>query len=510
MIRKDILLMSFSMMAVGALAVGCFNSRLISKDAANRKLPTEAASEADGRLKVQVQGSQVSYSSGQVAKNNVEILAPETQKLLREQRGQSARAYVGSRPDLALEYLRTNFDNSNDRELYAFIAETYDLHMGLNEDASWNGLLKRVASDSTKQYARMRKSLVAELEKGEPEIQKAQELMGAAQAIGHAGLELDACTLAGLLFLVAERPKEAVDLWTQAVREWSAADPFAVCHLKLYLSDALRRAGDNDSAEEVWNEAVVSAAKLVERRGAMDPAFWDRASYLRPVTRPWPKECFEPLSQHGCLPPKIAAGMDGKDGIESIVWSAIANELMRRAEYDSSLVAAKRAEAAAPTETAKNWLRLSQARALASLYQTPAAVSVLVALTTSRDKPLARAAMAQLGVIRLNQGDVDNGYGLLQKGLAGDDLDWPNRDQLQADFGLACLLRNRPEEGLTRLREAQSSFQRQGKVEEFYQSLWNERAYFRERANKKEVARLDAALEKLEAVPPRQGQKARL
>ncbi len=476
--RLHLALILSTALVCGACSQLPLMSVLKSKDA-----PSDAAKVA-GPLQVKAEGSMKTLSDGQVAATKAADFLPNIKRLLNEQRGQSARAFIAKQPDVALEVLRDGITSFDQPELQQAVARAYDEQFGLSPTQGWRHVLTDRAGkpDRLAAYAHARTKLLDAIRSSSSIDKAVAESAREAQATREPMILLDQRNLSGIAWLVAEQPKRAAESLAEGAQLAATLDPYQEVQFHLLRSDALRRGGDMKSANDTWRLTIEKASVLAQRQPALfDPVFWDRASYWRPVGTPWPASALvalAPLSQLNVSP---NATTIGEGEAEAIVWGAIGRALLDRADHQSALVAFKRAEAATSHEDLRGWLRLAQGESLACLDQTPAATAVFVSLVTSSDQRLAQAATAALGGTKLRQGDTATGFHLLARSIESpDSADWPARAKAEADLGLAYLMKNDEANGLKWLHSAQARFRTTGDVTSLSQSLWNEAAYLKQ------------------------------
>ena len=80
--------------------------------------------------------------------------------------------------------------------------------------------------------------------------------------------------------------------------------------------------------------------------------------------------------------------------------------------------------------------------------------------------------------IKLQSGQTEFGHDCSQRALEQEPaVDWPQRGEAEADFGLACLMQGDEPAGLRWLHSAQRRFEAAGQHELLAKSLWNEAQY---------------------------------
>ncbi|MBL8829108.1 MAG: hypothetical protein JNM18_19150 [Planctomycetaceae bacterium] len=455
---------------------------------------------AAGPLQVKVDAHGQPLREGQLTTTAVPELLQRADVLLTDQRRLSLRYEVAQRMDTALEMLRGLTEDQAPLPATKAVAVAYDELLSIPAGNGWTTIVEAAQSrqSSVVAYAKERRDWLDSLRQGAINSLKGDALTRAATQTPGKMLTIDAWQLRGITALVANEPTQAVTAFEQARQIASTLDPYQTVQIGLLLSDALRRAERAAEADQVWQATVSAAGQLVDRAPpVIDPGFWDKASYLRPVSLSWPDDVVARLERRG---PFIAADASVKQpplgpelnrlpgDQEAIVWAWIGASLLERAETQSALVAFKRAESSAQNEALRLSCRLQQAHALARLGQSAAATAQLVTLSGDKQTPIAKASLAALGSLKLHQGDLSAAHRLLTKALdEGTPTMWPDRVQSEADLGLVTIMRGDNAGGLQRLHNAQRQFEAQGDQLSLARSLWNEQKFL-EHTGKKDEA----------------------
>ena len=484
------------MMAMVGAALGCSRWSLpkLNFDEPAEKKPTS------GPLQVKVDAHGQPLRDGQLTSPAVPELLQRADSLLADERRLSLRHEVAQRMDTAVEMLRGLTEDQAPLPATKAIATAYDELLSIPAGNGWSAIVEAAQSrqPAVVAYAKERRDWLDSLRQGVVRSLDGKSLSQAAAQTPGKMLIVDAWQLRGVTALVSNEPTKAVEAFEQARQISTAIDPYQTVQIGLLLSDALRRAERSPEADQVWQATVSAAGQLVERTPmVIDPGFWDKASYLRPVSLMWPDDVVARLERRGPFivaeanrgTPKLGPELNRLPGDqEAIVWAWIGASLLERAETQSALVAFKRAESSAQNESLRLSCRLQQAHALARLGQSAAATALLVTLSGDKEPAISKAAMAALGSLKLHQGDLSAAHRLLAKALdEGTPAVWPDRAQSEADFGLVTIMRGDNANGLQRLHNAQRQFESQGDQLSLARSLWNEQKFL-EHTGKKDEA----------------------
>ncbi|HWA97520.1 MAG TPA: hypothetical protein VG713_03485 [Pirellulales bacterium] len=498
--------MQASLLSAALLTCGC--SSPIDSLKAMRWLKGDDSAKAKaaaGPVIVKVDSFGKPLREGQEVTISREDFLGRADKLLVDERLASLRHWVERYPDIALEVLRTTQNGELKRASIRAIADAYDRQMGLTADG-WRQVIddRLRKPEAYKVFDAQRRDVLEKIRLGQLREAAATKLTATAEALSSTMLMIDAWQLQSVALTLDDRAEESAAALERALKYAAASDPYQTAQLTLLLSDVQRRIGQAQQAADTWRRAIERGSALVGRQpSVIDPVFWDRASYLRPVDMPWPDavatavvgraEQGDILLVSATSPTETAAQM------ESLLWKLVGSAHLDRNENQSALVALKHAETCAVSETAKARLRLDQATALNRLQQPTAAVAILVALSSHSDRSVACAALARLGTQKLQSDEVMTGYKLLAKAFEKNEaVDWPGRAEAEADYGLACLMCNEEQQGLRWLHQAQDRFDAAKDFDSLVKSLSNEAAYFEHTKKRKEAAAIKERLKTLE------------
>jgi hypothetical protein len=428
---------------------------------------------------------------------------------LAEKRGATARREVQWYPEVAWQLLRGPVPAADATALQA-VAVAHDAQcVRAGEAAGWQALLadRGQRPAAYQRYAQRRAEFLANVRLGiqgraltntlaPPESDQLPKLIG-----------IDAGQLTGTALILDGRPGEAAAAFRRAIELAEREYPYYEAQLRLQYSEALRHADRIAEADAAWVDAVrVARAGLSAQPPLLDPEYWQRVAYHRPVDRPWPPELLETLAglaaRYGLASDDALAVADSgrsASSDERHLWACIGHWHLERGEPQAALVALKRAHAMTAGPHDRQRLEWAQAKALMALDQPAAATTLLVAICDSSDPQMRCAALATLGSLRLTTGSTKQGYQLLHRALEqAEAVDWPSRAQAEADFGLAQLLLGNESAGLDWLHRAQARFDAAGAHEDLMQSLENELSYVEQAQKKHEAQALRQRIERLQ------------
>jgi tetratricopeptide (TPR) repeat protein len=473
--RKSSVAIPFSLLL--CLLAGC--SPVTKKDWAKMlsKATDKSDSSAAGDTKLKIAGQNLGESQ-EVAVSPAEFLA-NIEDLLQAERMMTATRWIARHPDAAQEALRQSGGKVNPAVLMT-IARVHDRqtlrHTG---NATWEKLLlqRKARPEIFTQYDQARIQLMTLTSHGEGDRALQLNLPSLAVKTGETMLEIDAWQLQGTVYLLIDKPADAVAVWQKALSKTQSISDYQTAYLLLLVSDAQRRAGDPQGAVTTWLEAVnISAGMLGNNRNVYDPVLWEKLAYMRPVKTDWPEPAIRRLREIDPLPGTELAG--GAVLAEACLWNCVGKWYLDRGHHQAALVAFKRAESVLSDIRAQHYLRFREARSLVLLNQTGAATALLVGLANDRTSLMARPSMALLGSLRLKSGSVQQGFNLLRKAIEKDEsLDWPERAEAEADLGLAYLMFGDEVQGLKWLHQAQQRFEGKQEFESLALAMHNEANY---------------------------------
>jgi tetratricopeptide (TPR) repeat protein len=473
----------------------------------SKPLPTEEKQPAAGAFQVRVDGSSLTFHAPQVAASKSRTFLPRIAQLLREEDQAAARSLVYRYPELALDCLRSALAQDSADQATLFVAETYDRWLALPTAQAWAPLLSaRQRPAAVGQFAQARAQLLEGITNGAGGTTSAAQVEQAAAASGLALLRLEAARTAATAHLVALRPQQAAQSLQQAEQTFGRLDPYQNSQLLLLLSDALRRGGRATDADDAWRRAVTTAALLAQAQPPLfDPAFWETASYLRPVSQEWPAEAAERMNRLTPWPADPAQKLSATER-EGVIWGVIGQSLLDRGDHEAALVALKRAESSLQTPELQGWVRIAQSNALARVGQVSASTAILAGLLSSRSRNLTAGASAALGSQKVQGGDLETGHRLLKQALSSGDLEgWIGLADAESDLGLACLAKGEEVTGLRWLRTARNRYESLGEATRVKQSLENELAYWKFRKEPAQTKSVELQLAALETDANRVG-----
>lgn len=237
------------------------------------------------------------------------------------------------------------------------------------------------------------------------------------------------------------------------------------------------RLADEARAIPAWTRAAELGLALFAGPAApADPAWWSRLLELRREGAAWPAGAAAALAPQAW--PAAPAGEARREPTDALVWTLIGRWRAVRKEHKQALLALREAQERTRASWARAHLQLLQARALLALEQPAPASALLMGLADSREPGASQASVALLGTLRLRNGQLRRGFGLLRQAVEeGTVAVWPYQAEAEADLGLAYLAMGNEERGLHYLHVAQRRFQREGQLPALRHCLKNELRY---------------------------------
>ncbi len=429
------------------------------------------------------------------------------EKLISEERFAAAERLVARRPDLAHQVLCNQTAQSRP-ELLA-LASCYDRACG--NEAGWHAMMTDANAEPIDAYFKTRTQLFGAIGNGDFEATGQTDLVTAAEQTGHPPLLADAWFQTGVAYLLRQQNLPAADAFASAIDHAGMQNGSLAAQAGLMRSEALRRGGQFAAAGDAWQQAVNLACQQIRRQHFTDPAFWDRAVYIRPVGSEWPACVVETFAAIGNAPASVvrtdllrqlASVHQHGELISAACWieAGLGSWRQARGETQKALVHLKKAETVAG-ETAKDWLRISQSPLLLALGQRGTATTLLAPIIAREDdSPQMLAAMSQLGAMKLTGRSQQHGIRLLHRAVVESAaVEWPGKASSQADLALGLLMIGEKAEGMAQLRAAQARFKSEGDLELLAKSLWNEKQYLdHSDADRETIAAVDDRLQTMQ------------
>lgn len=455
-----------------------------------------------GERKVKVDGQALALGQPESGVQARDAFLNRFAALLAENRVASARLWAQRHPDIALQVLREATNEQAKHDALVQLASCYDEQCQTQNGAqSWRALIlrRREEPDRFRKFDDTRDQLLVAMRNAKFEEAAQIDLVGAAKGTGSPLLEADAYELHGVCGLLVEQPAHAVAAFERSIALVAASQPHQAAHTLLLLSEAKRRAGDPQHAIELWRQSIVAESDLLARNPPIaDPTFWERASYLQPLGQPWPAHlglAIAKFNQSGSMISQTNTSQgfilcSYQDASEppatAALWACLGEWRLERGEGQAGLLAFKKAESACATQAAADWARLGQARSLLALGQSAAATAIWMQLAARPGDPvIERAALADLGALRVRDGMTLQGLELLKKSVEAEPyVEWPGRAAAEADLGLAYLMVGDEAAGLACLERASQRMQSQGDLELLSKTLWNQARYHEHKGNR--------------------------
>ena len=413
-------------------------------------------------------------------------------KKVMESRGRpAATRWIQKYPDVALETLRSSIAESSAQEALDLVASAHDQQCGRPGESAWSRLQAARTSHSSAfdRYARQRAAFLKHLESGRVDDALSSDLPARAAETDDSLIAIDAHHNTAVAHLLAENPDDAIAACQLAIDMAESTQPYWQAQLHLVLSEAHRRANELDLSIESWRRAVEIASRLAARPiPVTDPALWEQCIAMHPFKAEWPAIAVRSLklsrqhAQVAGLPeksPHPASATPAQTTLDPVLlWQSIGTWRFERDEPQAALVAFKRAETFSRDDSARDQLRLEQARALIRLNQHQAATAILAVLTQNKQPGVSLPAYALLGTMKLQAGTAQQGLTLLKRAVEDDGTtQWSRKAEAEADLGIAYLILGDETNGLQWLHRAQQHFRAHNDTGQLIKCLTNEAKY---------------------------------
>ncbi len=400
-------------------------------------------------------------------------------ELIDQKKWNSLKHMVGNYPDITLKLLTEADSQLTPWAHLKIVARLFDTHFQGNGQSSWQQFVEHLESTSgtPQNLTFARSEFLRYLTTNQPTKAISLRLDKTVNAKTDVLAKAEVRRLEGIAYLMMEDYAKSVARFSEGLKLVHESHPFVASHIGLLLGEAHRHAKNHEQWKESWQAAIEIQSIWLEQRGLVDPAFWKKAAFLRPVDTPWPKPVIR----------RIAAALDQENlkfdiensrNDEAVIWAIVATQSLHRHESQNAILAFKKSEALTSNFNLKNELRLQQAIAMIDGGQPGPASAILMRLGSGNDI-LADRSKAILATLKLQNGSLAQGMNLLQSAIKSAS-EWPTSERLraQADFGLALLMRGREDQGVALLNQVHHEFLAEKNFDHASQCLWNLAKYF--------------------------------
>ncbi len=290
-------------------------------------------------------------------------------------------------------------------------------------------------------------------------------------------VQAEAARLEGIAHLMTGDHRQSISSLKQAMSLLESAHPYQASQIGLLLGEAYRHAGQDDAWNASWKKAVNIQSRWLAERGLSDPAFWNNAAFLRPVSADWPVAAIRRL-EHSLRNENLEIGSNQATESEAVIWAIIGTQSLKRHESQNAILAFKKSEALVSSISLKEELQMQQALAMIDGGQQGPASAILLRLG-SKPTLLGDRSKAILATLKLQNGSLAQGMNLLQSAIKTSSQ-WPTKERLraQADYGLAYLMRGKEEQGIALLNQVHDEFVKEKSVDHAAQCLANIATYY--------------------------------
>ncbi len=289
--------------------------------------------------------------------------------------------------------------------------------------------------------------------------------------------QAEALRLEGIAHLMMGDHRQCISDLDEAMNLLRSSHPYQASQIGLLLGEANRHAGKTEDWKSSWQAAIEIQSRWLAERGLSDPAFWNKAAFLRPVSTEWPSSVIRRL-EHSLRDENLEFGSDKSTASEAVVWAIVGTQSLKRHESQNAILAFKKSEALVSTSALKEELQMQQALAMIDGGQQGPASAILLRLG-SKPSLLGDRSKAILATLKLQNGSLAQGMNLLQSSIKTSNQ-WPTAERLraQADYGLAYLMRGKEEQGIALLNQVHDEFVKEKSYDHAAQCLSNIATYY--------------------------------
>ena len=332
--------------------------------------------------------------------------------------------------------------------------------------------------------------------------QSIEELSEIAVQLQNPLLQIEALRLNGEMQVATEQTQAALELLVSAA-EIAAKEGSSSLASDLWLMscEASLRVDQVKQARQCWQAAVSSQLTAIHARGpnqampTIDSVFWEQAARLAHPSDELPKELAVALA-----PWYSRLGIQVGESLSPSValWAAIADYQLATAQPHVAALSIKKAETHAP-ETARPFLQIALARAMAAQGQQSVATTILGTVAESKDPNIRASALAVLGAIKIQSGAFEQGGRFVAQALSiNEATDWPGRLAAKADLANVQLILGDLDDALPAVHQVQMTMLASNKWQSLCRSLENEAAILELEGRTKEASEIRRRIESIE------------
>jgi tetratricopeptide (TPR) repeat protein len=426
-----------------------------------------------------------------------ESLSAVVEEMVESERWNSLRNIVALYPDVTTKILWGEGQNQLSSSQREVLARAMDLQWTMGEVDSWQSFVSQQYNHGNPgNYLENRNRFLAFLQVNDTNSAFSIKLSKSVEKTNSQIAKAESLRLEGIAHLMNEDYENSIKSLSRARALQEKSQPIQASHTGLLLGEAYRHAEELDQWQASWLKAIEVQSQWAVERGLMDPAFWNKAAFLRPVSAQWPADVIGRL-EHSLRNENLEFGFSESSIDEAVVWATIGIQSLKRHESQNSILAFKKSEALVNGVSLREELQMQQALAMIDGGQQGPASAILLRLG-SQPSLLGDRAKAILATLKLQNGSIAQGMNLLQSAIKTSSQ-WPIHERLraQADYGLAYLMRGREEQGIGLLNYVYDEFLKLQSYEDASQCLANIATYY-EKTDQKAKHRI--ALKKLQSL----------
>ena len=415
-------------------------------------------------------------------------------ELIETEKWSSARSLIGLYPDVILKILLGEGKSSLTQPQLIALARLFDQKWQGSSGDSWESFTRSSQKDAAViGFLESRQAFLLHVGNNQPKEALELNLVSDLES-GQSQLAIaEAARLEGIAYLMLEEYPNSIERLSQSVNLLKQSHPYQASKVGLLLGEAQRHAGRHEQWKASWNDAIAIQSRWINDRRLMDPEFWKKAAFLRPVSTPWPASTIRQL-EIGLGDTSLEFGAEQTLDNEAVIWATVGVQCLKRHESQNAILALKKSEALIASRSLKDELQMQQALAMIDGGQPGPASAILLRLS-STDRLIGDRAQAILATLKLQNGSLAQGMNLLQSAIKTCNQ-WPRSERLraQADYGLSYLMRGREEQGIALLNHVHEKFIAIDDIDQANQCLWNIATYYKQTDQTSEYR---AALKKL-------------
>ncbi|WP_148618877.1 hypothetical protein [Mariniblastus fucicola] len=477
--------------------------QLVSGKSSETKIATRTETAISPEKKTRFDGGLLLGNTDTVAYQPHE-LASTLDGMIAADKWNSARNLIGLYPDVVSKILLGQDGASISRQRLRDVAKLFDEKWTRDGSGEWQALVRLSGrTESINDFLTSRSLFLELIGNNEPKdalaMNLSKNLDKTASSVDLVAAE--ALRLEGIAYLMMEKYSDSIKRFDQAFSLLKPNHPYQASKIGLLLGETQRHAKNHDQWKSTWQASTDIQSRWLHERNLVDPAFWEKAAFLRPVSSEWSERTISRL-ENSLRNESLDFGSDQSGNNEAVIWATIGIQRLKRHEAQNAILAFKKSEALISDKVLKSELQMQQALAMIDAGQPGPASAILLRLSsTNSASHIGDRAKAILATLKLQNGSLAQGMNLLQSAMPTCQQ-WPESERLraQADYGLSYLMLGKESEGISLLDHVYEQFMKRDEYDQASQCLWNIATYYEKTQQPRKLRVAKAKLKQMESL----------